>query len=43
MNKVKIRLNDVNQKFGASSGLTAIPMKDEGYVLNKKQFWDLIK
>ena len=41
--KGKIRLNDINQKFGASSWLTAIPMKDEGYVPNKKQFWDIIK
>ena len=37
------RLNEINQEAGASSWLTTLPLKDEGYVLNKQIFWDLIR
>ena len=29
-------------EMGASSWLTTLPIKDEGYVLNKQCFWDLV-
>ena len=34
--------NNLNLKTGASSWLTTLPIKEEGYVLNKKSFWDLL-
>ena len=43
LNKNQTRLMEINQENGASSWLTALPLKDEGYVLNKRNFWDLIK
>ena len=36
------RLILLNQENGASTWLTTLPLKDEGYVLNKQQFWDLV-
>ena len=39
----QIRLIDINQETGASSWLTTIPLKEEGYMFNKQSFWDLIR
>ena len=36
------KLNDINQVAGASMWLTTLPIKDEGYVLNKQCYWDLL-
>ena len=38
----KRRLLELNQEQGASSGLTTLPITDEGYDLTKQLFWDLI-
>ena len=43
MNTDKIRLNEIHQEIGSSSWLTSLPLKDEGYVVNKQSFWDLIR
>ena len=37
------RLNSMNQEQGASSWLTTLPIKEEGYDLTKKLFWDLVR
>ena len=37
------RLILLNQENGASTWLTTLPLKDEGYILNKQQFWDLVR
>ena len=42
MNESQQRLNNVNQEPGASSLILLLPLEDEGYVLNKQLFWDLI-
>ena len=42
LNDQQIRLNNINRELGASSWLTALPIKDEGYVMCKQLFWDLI-
>ena len=34
--------NDLNLETGASSWLTTLPIKEEGYILNKQSFWDLL-
>ena len=39
----QVRLVCINQEQGASSWLTALPLKEEGYTLNKQSFWDLIR
>ncbi len=36
MTKEQIRANDIAQLKGASAWLTALPLKDEGFVLNKR-------
>ena len=36
------RLNDINTEQGASTWLTTLPLEDEGYMLNKQEFWDLV-
>ena len=33
---------DSNVKTGASSWLTTLPFKQEGYILNNQSFWDLL-
>ena len=33
---------DLSLETGASSWLTTLPIKEEGYVLNKQSFWDLL-
>ena len=43
MTKQEIRANDVAQLKGASAWLTALPLKDEGYVLNKREFFDAVR
>ena len=42
MNSEHLRTNDLNQKTGVSAWLTTLPLKQEGYVLTKQLFWDLI-
>ena len=42
LHEEKRRLNDTNQELGASTWLTSLPTKDEGYVFNKQEFWDLL-
>ena len=37
------RLNDISQEKGASNWLAAYPISDQGYDLNKQQFWDSIR
>ena len=34
--------NDLNLETGASSWLTTLPIKEEGYILNKQSYWDLL-
>ena len=36
------RLNDINIEQGASTWLTNLPIEDEGYMLNKQEFWNLV-
>ena len=36
------RANDLAQMKGASAWLTSLPLKDEGFVLNKREFFDAI-
>ena len=42
MTAEKLRGNDIAQMKGASSWLTALPLKEEGYVLNKREFFDAV-
>ena len=42
MTREQCRLNDINVEQGASTWLTTLPLEDEGYMLNKQEFWDLI-
>ena len=42
MNREMIRANDIAQMKGASAWLNALPLKDEGYTLNKREFYDAI-
>ena len=34
--------NDLNLETGASSRLTTLSIKEEGYILNKQSFWNLL-
>ena len=34
--------NDLNFETGGSSWLTSLPIKEEGYILNKQSFWNLL-
>ena len=36
------RLNDINIEQRASTWLTTLSIEDEGYMLNKQEFWDLL-
>ena len=36
------RLNDINIEQGASTWLTTLRIEDEGYMLHKQEFWDLV-
>ena len=42
MNENQQRLNDISQEPGASSWISLLPLEDEGCVLDKQLFWDLI-
>ena len=42
MSSEEKKRNDLNLETGASSWLTTPPIKEEGYVLNKQSFWDLL-
>lgn len=39
----KRTLMQINSEKGASSWLTTLPIKDEGFQLDKQSFWDLLK
>ena len=43
LNENQITLNNINQEIGASSWLTTMPIKEEGYVITKQIFWDLVR
>ena len=43
LNNNQLKLNNINREIGASCWLTTLPIKDEGYVLCKQLFWDLIR
>ena len=36
-------LNGINQQQGASTWLNTLPIKEEGYIINKNCFWDLLQ
>ena len=42
MNKEQLRANDLAQLKGGSSWLNALPLEDEGYTLNKREFYDAV-
>ena len=42
MSSEKRKQNDLNLETGTSFWLTTLPIKEEGYVLNKQSFWDLL-
>ena len=42
MDPDKLRGNDLAQLKGASAWLTSLPLKDEGFVLNKREFFDAL-
>ena len=39
----KLKLSDIQQEKGASIWLSMLPLKDEGYCLNKQEIWNLVK
>ena len=43
MSDEKLKLNNIHQEKGASIWLSMLPLKGEGYCLNKQEFWDLVK
>ena len=42
MSKEELRANDISQMKGGSSWLTTLPLQDEEYTLNKREFFDAI-
>ena len=42
LNKEQLRANDIAQVKGGSSWLNALPLDEEGYSLNKREFYDAI-
>ena len=42
MSKEELRANDLAQLKGGSSWLTSLPLKEEGFVLNKREFFDAV-
>ena len=42
MTKEQMRGNEVAQLKGASAWLTSLPLKEEGFVLNKREFFDAL-
>ena len=43
MNEEEKRRHDANQESGSYNWLTALPLKEQGYDLNKEQFWDAMR
>ena len=43
MSAQQLRLNELACEKHASQWITTLPIKEEGYVLTKQQFWDLIR
>ena len=43
MTQEELRANDIAQKKGASSWLSALPLESEGYTLSKREFYDAIQ
>ena len=43
LSKDEIRANDLAQLKGASAWLNSLPLKDEGYELNKREFFDAVQ
>jgi len=42
MTPAQKRANEINREAGASNWLTALPIEDKGFHLNKREFWDAI-
>ena len=42
VNKEQLRANDLALMKGASAWLNALPLKTEGYILNKREFFDAL-
>ena len=42
MSNEQLRANDVAQMKGASGWLDALPLKDKGYSLPKRKFYDAV-
>ena len=42
MNRELLRATEIAQMKGASAWLNALPLKEEGYVLNKREFYDAL-
>ena len=42
MSSEERKQNDRNLKTDVSSWLTTLPIKEDGYILNKQHFWDLL-
>ena len=42
MSKEQLRANDLSQMKGASSWLNALPLEEEDYILNKREFFDAV-
>ena len=43
LNEKQLKLLEINSEPNASIWLTTLPIKDEGYLLDKQSFWDLIR
>ena len=43
MNNEQRRLNEINREKGVSNWLTVLPIAENGFNLNKQQFWDCIR
>ena len=43
LNSNQLHMMKLNQEQHASSWLTSLPLKEEGYIVNKQCFFDLIR
>ena len=43
MNEEQRRLNEINREKGVSNWLTVLPIAENGFNLNKQQFWDCVR
>ena len=43
MSEEKSKLIDISRKCGASLWLTTLPIKNDGFQIDKQSFWDLVK